>query len=165
MPLFGPPHGYGIGQLDLFDTPQRGANNDEVWNWVANLRAAVLIVLADKAVGAWALIGPHAPAPLDQFTREVFQREVVRRYNGGTEFVWTGAAFAVQPSMTWLNPADHSRGPHPNLTYPNLVLSTGVVYYTDAAGHGNAADGANTVFRYPPPIQFLPADFGPGVGP
>jgi hypothetical protein len=165
MPLFGPPHGYGIGQLDLFDSPQRGANDEEVWNWVENLRAAVLVVLADKAVSAWALIGQHVPAPLDRFTRAVFQRETVRQYNGRTEFVWTGAGWAVQPSMRWLDDADHSRGPHPNLTYPNQVLGTGVVYFTDAAGAPNTPDGANTQFRYPPPIPFLPADFGPGTGP
>ncbi len=165
MPLFGPPHGYGIGQLDLFDTPQRGANDEEVWNWVENLRAAVRVVLADKALSAWTLIGLHVPAPLDRRTRAVFQRETVRRYNGGTEFVWTGASWAMQPSLQWLDAAAPGRGPHPNVLYPNQVLGTAVVYYTDAAGAPNTPDGANTQFRYPPPIPFVAADFGPGTGP
>ena len=165
MPLFGPPHGYGIGQLDVFSSPQRGANDDEVWNWVENLHAAVLVVLADKAVAAWGVVGQHAPTPLDHFTRAVFQRETVRRYNGGSEFRWTGTTWAAQPSVQWLDAADHSKGPSPNVLYPNLVLGTNLVYYTDAAGSPNHPDGANTQFLYPPPVPFGAAQYGPGTGP
>lgn len=161
MPLFGPPHGYGIGQLDFFSTPQRGANDDEVWNWVENLRAAVQVVLAEKAASAWALIGQHAPTPLDRFTRAVFQRELVRRYNGGTEFTWTGTTWAVSPSLRWAQDSDHSQGPHANLLYPNQVLGTGLVYYRDAAGQANRPDGADTQFAYPPPIAFGAAQYTP----
>ena len=165
MPLFGPPHGYGIGQLDLFSSPQRGANDDEVWNWVENLRSAVLVVLADKAVAAWMHIGAHAPTPLDQATRAAFQRETVRRYNGGREFTWTGTAWAIEPATSWLDDHDHAKGPDPRLVYPNLVLGTTVAYFHDAAGNPNQADGANTVFAYPPPIPFVAAQYGPGTGP
>ena len=164
-PLFGPPHGYGIGQLDLFSSPQRGANDDEVWNWVANLRAAAMVVLADKAVAAWKLVGQHVPAQLDHFTRAVFQRETVRRYNGGTEFAWTGATWAVRPSVQWVAPDDHGKGPSPNVLYPNLVLGTSLVYYTSASGRPNVPDGANTQFGYPPPMPFAPANYGPRTGP
>jgi YD repeat-containing protein len=166
MPLFGPPHGYGIGQLDLFSTPQRGANDDEVWNWVENLRAAVLVVLAEKAASAWALIGQHAPTPIDRFTRAAFQRETVRRYNGGTEFSWTGAVWGIEPSLRWANAAQPNLGPHANLLYPNAVLGgTPVVYYTSATGTPNRPDGANTVFAYPPPVAFTAANFTPETGP
>jgi hypothetical protein len=165
MPLFGPPHGYGIGQLDSFGNPPRGADDDEVWDWVANLRAAVGVVLAEKAAEAWTLVSTHAPNPLDRFTRAVFRRETVRRYNGRSEFVWTGATWAVAPTLTWLDPATKALGPHPNLLYPNLVLGTGVVYYTDATGAPNKPDGANTAFTYPPPIPFTAADYGPGIPP
>lgn len=165
MPLFGPPHGYGIGQLDLFGTPQAGATDEQVWNWVENLRAAVGIVLAEKAPAAWALISAHVPSPLDQFTRAVFQREVVRRYNGGHEFTWTGTTWAIAPPWTWLDPANQALGPNPNITYPNLVLGTGVVYFTNAAGAANQPDGASTQFMYPPPVAFQAADYGPGTGP
>jgi hypothetical protein len=165
MPLFGPPHGYGIGQLDLFGMPPAGATDEQVWNWVENLRAAVTVVLAEKAAAAWTLIATHVPHPLDQFTRAVFQRETVRRYNGGREFTWTGATWAISPPWTWLDPAQQNRGPHANITYPNLVLGTGVVYYTDAAGTPNRPDGANTQFLYPPPIMFQATDYGPRTGP
>ena len=165
MPLFGPPHGYGIGQLDLFGTPPAGATDEQVWSWVENLRAAVGIVLAEKAVAAWALISAHVPSPLDQFTRAVFQREVVRRYNGGREFTWTGTTWAIAPPWTWLDPADPGKGPNPNITYPNLVLGTGVVYFRNAAGAANQPDGASTQFMYPPPVAFQAADYGPGTGP
>ncbi|MGZ4649650.1 MAG: hypothetical protein ACXV3A_03830, partial [Kineosporiaceae bacterium] len=165
MPLFGPPHGYGIGQLDLFGTPPAGATDEQVWNWVENLRAAVGIVLGEKAASAWALISAHVPHPLDQFTRAVFQREVVRRYNGGREFTWTGTTWAISPPWTWLDPADPGQGPNPNITYPNLVLGTGVVYFRNAGGVANQPDGASTQFMYPPPITFQAPDYGPETGP
>ena len=159
MPLFGPPHGYGIGQLDFFSSPPRGASDEEVWNWVENVRAAALVVLDEKAVAAWAVISQHVPSPLDRRHRAVFQREVVRRYNGGTEFTWTGTAWAIRPPFRWRDNADHSRGPHPNLLYPNRVLDTSVVYYRSAAGNANEADGANTQFAWPPQIPLDAADF------
>jgi hypothetical protein len=37
MPIFGPPHGYGYGQLD--ELGGRGANDDEVWSFVRTSRA------------------------------------------------------------------------------------------------------------------------------
>jgi hypothetical protein len=71
----------------------------------------------------------------------------------------------VEPTLRWLDPLTPSRGPHPNLLYPNQVLGTSLVYYTSAAGTPNDPDGASTVFAYPPPIPFTAAHFGPGIAP
>lgn len=161
MPLFGPPHGYGVAQLDFFGTPARGANDDEVWSWVANVRAGIAVVLDEKARSAWALISTHVPAPIDRRTRAAYQRELVRRYNGRREMTWTGSAWAVRPPFDWADPGDHSKGPHPRLLYVNSVLGTTVVYYRSASGAPNVGDGAATQFAYPPPVPLTAADFPP----
>ena len=159
MPLFGPPHGFGIGQLDLIFG--RGPNDDEVWSFVENIRSGVRLLMEEKAIAAYGLVQPHLPNPVDRRTRAVYQREIVRRYNGGTEFQWSGGTFVISPSKRWRDNADHTQGPNPNLRYPNQVLGTNVTYFTNAAGQAHVADGANT--QFPWPIAFTAADYGPGT--
>ena len=83
--------------------------------------------------------------------RAIFQREIVRRYNSGTEFVRHGSTWAIQPSLQWFDPNDHSRGAHPNLGYANHVLGTQVVY----------SQGTGAATTFPWPIAFTEADYGP----
>ena len=49
MPNFGFPHGYGLGQIDntTLDPPPnpRGVSTDEAWDFIANLRLAVRMVM------------------------------------------------------------------------------------------------------------------------
>jgi len=147
MPLFGPPHGYGIAQLD---TPRPTV--DQIFSFAENVKGACSLLMTSKASGAWASLNAHLAH--DQRSRAVYQREVVRRYNGFTEFQWNGTAFVINPTLPqWEDAHDHSRGANSNLPYPNQVLGTHVVYST---GHGAA-----TVFPWP--IAFQPADFGPGM--
>ncbi len=155
MPLFGPPHGYGIGQLDLIFG--RGPNDDEVWSFVENIRSGVRLAMEEKAIAAYEVVRHHLPTPIDRRTRAVYQREIVRRYNGGREFVYNGG-WEISPNMQWADSGDHSKGPHPNLRYPDHVLHKGVVYFTNPAGAANVAAGAATVF--PSPVVFSAIHYG-----
>jgi hypothetical protein len=159
MPIFGPPHGYGIGQLDFIFG--RGANEDEVWSFVENIRSAIKLLMDGKAGEAYNVVSGHLPNPIDQRTRAVFQRELVRRYNGGDEFQFEGGAFKIHPTKLWADKDHHEKGPNPNLLYPNQVLGTSVIYFTNAAGKANTPDGADTQFSMP--VTFTAADFGPGI--
>jgi hypothetical protein len=147
MPLFGPPHGYGFGQLDSPPT-----SDDAAWSFLENLRESIRRIMVDKAQDAFALISAHLPAPIDQRIRAVYQREIVRRYNGGREFQWNGSAWEIGPSIgRWADSGDHSKGANPRLEYPNRVLGTGVAY---SVGSGAAS-------TFPWPIAFAAAQFGP----
>ncbi|MGW3895474.1 hypothetical protein ACWD6L_09770 [Micromonospora profundi] len=164
MPLMGPPHGYGIGQLDNWGPrPRVGANPNEVWNWVENVRTAVRLLFANCGGDAYQLISGHMPNPIDQRTRAVFQRETIRRYNGGREFQWSGTTWEIQPSLQYRTADDPASGPNRNLRYPNQVLAhagvPAITYYTDAAGRPNVADGINTVYNRP--AAFTAAHYGP----
>ncbi|MEV6812937.1 hypothetical protein [Micromonospora sp. NPDC051296] len=156
MPLFGPPHGYGVGQLD--DIFARGANADEVWNWRENIRSGVRLLMEEKAGVVYNIMRNHLPNPVDRRSRAVFQREVVRRYNGGGEFRREGGDWVIRPRLQYATPGDPASGPHPNLRYPNAILPQ-VIYYTNAAGAAHVAAGAATV--YPWPIAFTADLYGP----
>jgi hypothetical protein len=141
MPTFGPPHGYGIAQLDNWRNapagPVFGANPDQVWDFVQNIEQALTLLFDDKASGAYTMLSAHLPAALDQRFRAVLQRETVRRYNGGREFVFNAGQWRIDQAASI---------PAVNVPYPNQVLGTHVDY------------GA------PHPITFTPADFGPLTG-
>jgi hypothetical protein len=77
------------------------------------------------------------PAPTDQRWRAAYQREVVRRYNGGHEMAFSAGQWRINPVG----------GLPANIQYPNQILATNVNY---AAAR---------------PIAFAAADFGPGTGP
>jgi hypothetical protein len=153
MPLFGAPHGYGTSQLD-----EPPATPAAAWSIAENIRAAVVLVLDNKARVVLRHLRDGFPTPtatvanqvavtafaaLTQDTqRAMFRREVVRRYNGGSEFTFNGTVFQM---------TNHN----PNLTnrfYPATVLST--------RRHVGAT---TTPPIYPGPTNFTAADFGPGI--
>lgn len=129
MPLFGAPAGFGLGQLD--NPP---INNDQMWSYLEGLRQSIRLVMNDKARPAFNLVQPHIGAVPAATIAAVYQRAIVRAYNGNTEFRFRNGQFEIFPTGT--DPA--------RLPYPNHVLGTSVVY----AGFSN-------------PVPFTPADFGP----
>jgi hypothetical protein len=165
MPLFGPPHGYGVGQID----DDKYSSDDTVWSFVANIDAAVRLLFGDKAEPAYTTLTAHPmPGWPDQRFRAILQREAVRRYNGRTEFAWDAKAadWKIVPNPKWSDSTQAA--PNPNLLYPDQVFAktpsqagSAVVYYTNAAGKANTADGANTQFSWP--ITFAAADYGEGT--
>ena len=166
MPLFGPPHGYGVGQVDN----AAYSTDDTVWSFVANIDAAVRLLFADAAAPAYtALIAHPLPGQPDQRLRAMLQREAVRRYNGYTEFWWDAKAgdWKIRPTLQWADAAQTV--PHPNLPYPDQVFAetptkagSAVVYYTSANGNNKPAPaGGKNTFNWP--ITFGPADFGEGT--
>ena len=149
MPFFGGPHGYVWGQLD---TPP--VTVDGAWSFLENLRETVRQVMEDKGGAAFVFMSPHLAAATTREERAVFRREVVRRYNGGREFAWSGTGWHIDPSTRKGGaPADHSLGANPRLLYPNNVLGTAVVY----------SNGAGAATAFPWPIAFAVADYGPGI--
>jgi hypothetical protein len=151
MPIFGAPHGYGFGQLD---TPR--ATHAQVWSFLENLKSCVKRVMEDKGKDAWNALHAHFGSPLSSADRAVFRREIVRRYNGGSEFKWDAVAnkFVISPSVAqWEDSTDHSKGPSRRLPYPNNVLGTGIVYST-----GSAASAA-----FPWPVAFPASEYGPDI--
>jgi len=145
MPTFGPPHGYGLGQLDNWGAPPVGPNADMVWDFVAHAEQVLSVIFDDKAAVSFGMLnglppGAAATAADRARFRALHQRETVRRYNGGNEFVLgrgAAARWRIDP------PADLEPS---NVPYPNQVLGTGVNY----------AD--------PRPIELTAADFGPESG-
>jgi hypothetical protein len=151
MPIFGPPHGYGYGQ---HDNPR--VSDDGAWSFVENIRESVRRIIHDKGSSAYNLISTHLPATMNQRTRAVYQRELVRRYNGGTEFRWnaTTSDWEIFPTVArWANNADHTQGANQRLGYPNNVLGTAIVY----------SNGAAATTTFPWPIAFTAASYGPGT--
>jgi len=156
MPIFGPPHGYGYGQLD---NPK--ATDDQVWSFLDNIRGSVKIFMGQHALQAHNQLDDHRPAPVTALWTAAYRRAAVRKYNGGTEFQWNGAAWEINPSLKqWADEADHSRGPYRNLLYRNQVLGTTVVYFENAAGVGNATNGGAAT-TFPWPIAFDETQNGP----
>lgn len=149
MPLFGAPHGYGYGQ---HDNPP--VSDDGAWSFFENIKESVRRIMEDKAGSAYRHISSHIPSPINQRIRAVYQRETVRRYNGGREFNWISSDWKISPSLRqWRDSSDHSKGPNPRLPYPNNTLGTSIVYYTGS--------GASTTFSWP--IAFTASHYGPGT--
>ncbi|MGC4861768.1 hypothetical protein [Micromonospora sp. DT68] len=166
MPLFGPPHGYGIGQLDNWGNPPTGVNADQAWNWVENIRKAVDLIFGTYGAAAYNLVDDHLPNPIDQRTRAVFQRETIRRYNGGREFRWDNNTWEIMPSLQYATTGQVASGPSPRLLYPNQVLAhagvPAITYFSSAAGVANIADPVNVVNTvYNRPAAFTAAHYGP----
>jgi hypothetical protein len=149
MPIFGPPAGYGLGQLD-----NPAVNDDQVWSFVENMREAIRRLMVDKANAAYNALSGDFSNPQTRRDRAVYQREIVRRYNGGTEFRRNAGDtdWEIRPSLAqWTNAGTPNQAPNPNLNYPNQVLGTSIVYWTGA--------GATAVFPWP--IAFPAAQYGP----
>jgi hypothetical protein len=197
MPYFGGPHGYGIVQVDYGNSLTaiqhehhltRDRLLDEVWNFVDDLRGGVRHLMGEKAQQALHSLGGNHVADQRRM-RAVFQRAVVRAYNGGMEFHWNGADFVIQPSHfgpKFAKPAHHSAGANAAVVYPNRVFEPDghgahVTYFT-ADGNPNdvnfsvhpaqendaqalaAADAdADARILFPWPIAFTEQDYGPGI--
>jgi hypothetical protein len=117
MPLFGAPHGYGVGQLDPPD------NADQLWSLEAAALECVRRLLIDKGSRAVTVLGREfnttSAATLTRRSRNVFLRETVRQYNGGTEFRFDASTsdWVVKPSVG-----------NPRIFYPDAVLGTTMLY-------------------------------------
>lgn len=183
MPFFGGPHGYGIAQVDYGGNVPAGMTqsqvHDEIWSVVGNLRGGVRHVMGhdrnDKARAAHAHLSPHTLTDARRM-RAIFQREVVRRYNGGSEFRWNGTDWVINPTLrNWEDSNDHSRGANTALLYPNRVLGSpnnsaadaprGITYYLgngqpNVVVTGNHADEQT---EFPRPITFAEANYGSGL--
>jgi hypothetical protein len=166
MPIFGPPHGYGYGQHDIPKVTDDGA-----WSFFENIKESVRRVMEDKAGTAWGKISAHDGA--DWRTRAVYQREVVRQYNGHEEFSWDAAAgtWKIKPTGPKLvqnfgdaahPPAQFPKVAYANLKYPNQVLGTAIQYWQRDAVSGDykTADGLHEP-TFPASIDFNQADYGP----
>jgi hypothetical protein len=172
-PIFGPPHGYGYGQLD---NPK--VTPEQAWGFVDNIRGAVKLLMGDHATAAWNKIKQHLPAGgADQRTRAVYQREVVRRYNSGTtEFTWNAdkSEWQISPGLDQLtqnfgepghSQDDYPEVANPALAYPDKVLkpATNVKYWTDDPVSGKFSDGDEHAPTFSWPIKFEANSFGPEV--
>jgi hypothetical protein len=84
LPLFGPPNGFGIMQID---TPPATAR--QVWDWKANVDAGIAL-FATKAKDARtypARVRKKFPDATD-FTPDQLKLETYQRYNGGAYWKW-----------------------------------------------------------------------------
>jgi hypothetical protein len=151
MPYFGGPHGYGIVQVDYGNSLTTIQNEhhltrdqllDEVWNFVDDLRGGVRHLMGGKAQQALHSLGGNHVADQRRM-RAVFQRAVVRAYNGGSEFHWNGADFVIQPARfgSRFESGHASKGANSAVLYPNQVFTpdghgSNVTYFT-ADGHPN----------------------------
>lgn len=97
MPIFGHPHGFGVGQLDP------PSNIEQLWNLEEAVLGCVQRLLLEKAADARSGLGHEflGTAPLSTRSKNVFLRESVRRFNGGREFVRNAADddWEVSPSI------------------------------------------------------------------
>jgi hypothetical protein len=112
--------------------------------------------MEEKGEAAWKALHAHFSATLTRTDKAVFRREIVRRYNGSSEFKWdaTKSEFVIDPGVPrWENKADPSQGASNRLPYPNRVLGTSIVYSTGR--------GANTTFPWP--IAFPASEYGPDI--
>ncbi len=84
VPLFGPPRGFGLMQLD---TPQPTA--DEIWSWHDNVEAGMRLFREKDRIarGAPARARRTHPDATD-FTAHELKMETYQRYNGGAYWGW-----------------------------------------------------------------------------
>lgn len=129
MPLFGAPAGFGLGQLD--NPP---VTRNQMFSYLEGLRASIELIMNAKARAVHGLVAPHVATISAATIEAVFQRAVVRAYNGNSEFRFNAGAFEIFPTGN-----DAAR-----LEYPNIVLGTNVAYR-----------GFRTA------VPFTAADFGP----
>jgi hypothetical protein len=121
MPLFGAPAGYGMGQHD----PPIVSEQD-LWNFREHVRYGIELIMATKGRAAYShLNGQHPLDSNEKLDRAIFLREVVRRYNGGLEFVYENGNWVMKgltPKHKPLEPTARE--------YANKMLGTKVLYLT-----------------------------------
>lgn len=98
QPLFGPPNGFGIMQLDT--PPPTGF---QVWNWPANVQAGLILYNQKKAdaEGYPGRTKQEFPNATD-FTPDQLQMETWQRYNGGHYWKWD------DPNQQWVRDAPNN---------------------------------------------------------
>ncbi|WP_224372647.1 hypothetical protein [Hyalangium versicolor] len=148
MPLHGHPHGYTMAQCDPHPS------DDAMWSYIDAIRAGIKVMFdkalvaksdlekkANQANAAYqAKVAAGTVTPQDQDPaasldltiakhREALLRAAVKRYNGGTEFVWGHPHGYVAPAppatpapMSWVI------SPSTKNDYPNMALGTNVNY-------------------------------------
>lgn len=85
LPLFGPPRGFGLMQLD---TPQPTA--DEVWSWHDNAEAGMRLFREKERIARGAPARARRTHPdAAEFTAEELKLETYQRYNGGAYWGWS----------------------------------------------------------------------------
>lgn len=156
MPIFGPPHGYGLGQLDPPD------NIDQVWDLEQAVLECVRRLLLEKASDAQRSLANEfaasATAPLSTRSKNVFLRESVRRFNGGSEFVRNAANtdWEVFPSIR----------NDPTIFYCDEVLNGGqTLAYQDLVRAPNKREPlpARRTTVSTTPLAYTSASFVPGL--
>lgn len=147
MPVFGPPHGYGLGQLD--NPP---VTDNACWSFVENIKFAVDLIMREKSASALTQLGGTV-GTTDQW-RAMFRRSCVRLYNGwAPEFQMSGGVWKINPVNIPASAKPSSNGkPDSRVEYPNLVLGTNTSYWDN--------DGSSPS-DYDWPINFTEADWGP----
>lgn len=100
----------------------------------------------DMARKAHSNVGDHLHNPATARDAAVFQREIVRRYNGGSEFVWEKGDWQILTQST-------NRPEYPNLVFKD---ATPVNYVAVTATSGKAG---KKVIRYQ--AKFEPKNYGP----
>lgn len=158
LPVFGQPHGYGLGQLD---TPR--PTDDQVWNFVDNLQGMASLLMGGKARDAFSALtsgaGGVAFRALGRHQqRAMLQRETVRRYASGIEFQFENGAWHVHTTTTTV----------PFLFNPNEVLGTRVPYNITTIERPDGtrvrvSDGRATFADGTSQFPNNPAFFGPGT--
>lgn len=91
MPLFGPPRGFGVMQID---TPPATAR--QIWDWHANVDAGVTLMAEKRQIAQSYLDhirSEHQEAPA--WTAEQWSLELYCLYNGGHYWLWD------QESRAW----------------------------------------------------------------
>lgn len=88
LPLFGPPRGFGVMQID---TPPATAR--QLWDWTDNVAAGVALfkVKEADAEGFPARERKRAFPDATDFTADQLKLEAVQRYNGGAYWAWNDA--------------------------------------------------------------------------
>lgn len=85
LPIFGPPRGFGVMQID---TPPATAR--QLWDWADNIAAGVALFKEKEAdaKGFPARERKRAFPEATDFTPEQLKLEAVQRYNGGSYWAW-----------------------------------------------------------------------------
>ncbi|MDQ2643912.1 MAG: hypothetical protein M3020_08870 [Myxococcota bacterium] len=146
MPVFGAPHGYGIGQLDP------PGNMDRCWDVEQNAREAVRRLMIAAGAAANGRFN-FASATATTRERNIFHRDTVRRYNGGREFApnATNTDFVIRPSVMT------------NPFYPDDVLGTRVPYEQLLKAPNPREAGVNRAAPLATELAYTAAHFFPGI--
>lgn len=93
LPLFGPPRGFGIMQLD---TPPPSAT--DIWDWGSNVSKGISLHQAKKGEVARHFANIYAANPkAPKLSQEMMSQALYQYYNGGFYWDWDAASKAWKP--------------------------------------------------------------------